>query len=96
MASFLECLGKVAFLILMGIQGASPPPYPASYANKDGFYGVALPCILAFLLSLFISMRNGRIPAVWLLLNFAAECAMIAFTLVILTRAVVEETDRLN
>ena len=96
MASFLECLGQVAFLILVGIQGASPPPYPAGYANKDGFYGVALPCILAFFLSLFISVRDGRIRAVWLLLNFAAECAMIAFTLVILIKAVVGETDRLD
>ncbi|CAH3020010.1 unnamed protein product [Porites evermanni] len=70
MASFLVCLGRFAFFILMGIQSFSLASYPATYEDKDGFYALVLFYLLPLGLWLFIMCKDDNLQwlfVVWLL-----------------------------
>ena len=70
MASFLVCLGRFAFFLLMGIQSFSLASYPATYGDKDGFYALVLLYLLPLGLWLFIMCKDDNLQwlfVVWLL-----------------------------
>ena len=70
MASFLVCLGRFAFFVLMGIQSFSLASYPATYEDKDGFYALVLLYLLPLGLWLFIMCKDDNLQwlfVVWLL-----------------------------
>ena len=70
MASFLVCLGRFAFFVLMGIQSFSLALYPATYEDKDGFYALVLLYLLPLGLWLLIMCKDDnlqRLFVVWLL-----------------------------
>ena len=70
MASFLVCLGRFAFFLLMGILSFSLASYPATYGDKDGFYALVLLYLLPLGLWLFIMCKDDNLQwlfVVWLL-----------------------------
>ena len=70
MASFLVCLGRFAFFIVMGIQFASLASYPATYESNDGYYALLLLYLLPLGLWLFIMCKDDNLQwlfVVWLL-----------------------------
>ena len=70
MASFLVCLRRFAFFLLMGIQSFSLASYPATYGDKDGFYALVLLYLLPLGLWLFIMCKDDNLQwlfVVWLL-----------------------------
>ena len=42
MVSFLVCLGRFSFFILMGVQSYSLASYPAIYQDTDALYSLVL------------------------------------------------------
>ena len=70
MASFLVCLGRFTFFLLMGIQSFSLASYPATCGDKDGFYALVLLYLLPLGLWLFIMCKDDNLQwlfVVWLL-----------------------------
>ena len=74
MASFLVCLGRFAFFILMGIQSASLASYPATYKGNDDYYALVILYLLPLGLWLFIMCKDDNLQwlfFVWLLYTIA-------------------------
>ena len=70
MASFLVCLGRFAFFILMGIQSASLASYPATYKGNDDYYALILLYLIPLGLWFFIMCKDENLQwlfVVWLL-----------------------------
>ena len=74
MASFLVCLGRFAFFIVMGLQFASLASYPATYESNDGYYALLLLYLLPLGLWLFIMCKDDNLQwlfFVWFLYTIA-------------------------
>ncbi|CAH3189184.1 unnamed protein product [Porites evermanni] len=70
MASCLVCLGRCAFIVLLGLQAYSLASYPAKYKENDGYYGLTALFLPAFVLRLYIMISNKHLEwlfVVWLL-----------------------------
>ena len=76
MASFLVCLGRFAFFLLMGILSFSLASYPATYGDKDGFYALVLLYLLPLGLWLFIMCKDDNLQ--WLFVKLFGCCTRLS------------------